>query len=240
MAKEQVDMTVPRPPPFLVNDRNKPRGIADNLIERQAFWLERVVTLLVLFYWVPPGLGDSFLIIVVFLLIFSNSLYLIAFISSRTLLPKMAKDRNDANAIQIAVLGTATLVIATGVGIIETLRYGSALRGTIPMIAIWVATYVAGESLNAKYKRNKIIDEENTGQQEAKLDLGLKESKEEVQASDEMNDETDEEFIGQQKAKLDVVYGWEEERSQLMYELGAARASLEIYRELLHDLHHHH
>lgn len=41
----------------------------------------------------------------------------------------------------------------------------------------------------------------------------------------------------QLKAKLDAVPGWEEERSQLMYELGAARASLEIYRELLHDLH---
>ncbi|KAF7143135.1 hypothetical protein RHSIM_Rhsim05G0055200 [Rhododendron simsii] len=239
MAKEQADSAVPLPPPFLVNDdRNKPQGMAENLIERHAFWIERVIALLVLF-WVPPGVGDSFLILVVFLLIFSNSLYLIAFISSRPLLPMMAKDRNDANAIQVAVFGTAILVIATGVGIIETLRYESVMWGMIPLIAFWVALFVAGESVQAKFRRNKIIDEENTGQQETKLDLSSKESKEEVQANDEMNNKTDEEFIGQLKAKLDVAHGWEEERSQLMYELGAARASLEIYRELLHDLHLH-
>ncbi|KAI8554015.1 hypothetical protein RHMOL_Rhmol05G0064300 [Rhododendron molle] len=215
-------------------------GIAENLLERQAFWIERVAALLVLFYRVPPDVDGTFLIVGVSYLIFSNSLYLIAFISSRPLLPMMAKDRNDANAIQIAVLGTATLVIGTGVGIIEALRYGSPMQGMILVIAFWVAIYVAVVSLHAKYGRNKIIDEENTGQQEAELDLSSKESKEEVQANDEMKNKTDEEFTGQLKAKLDVVHGWEEERSQLMYELGAARASLEIYRELLHDLHHHH
>ncbi|KAF7112433.1 hypothetical protein RHSIM_RhsimUnG0229900 [Rhododendron simsii] len=240
MAKEQADSAVRPPPPFLVNGRNKPQGMAENLIEQHAFWIERVVTLLVLCYRVPPGVGDSFLILVAFLLIFTNSLYLIAFISSRPLLPMMAKDRNDANAIQVAVLGTAILVIAIGVGIIETLRYESVMWGMISLIAFWVALYVAGESLQAKYRRNKIIDEENTGQQEAKLDFSSKESKEELQAKDEMNNKTDEEFTGQLKAKLDVVHGWEEERSHLMYELGAARASLEIYRELLHDLHRNH
>ncbi|KAG5547640.1 hypothetical protein RHGRI_013362 [Rhododendron griersonianum] len=110
------------------------------------------------------------------------------------------------------------------------------------------------EEVKAKDGRNK-MDEENTGQEEA----SLKESKEEVKPKDEGNNEIDEENTGQEKAKLDLslkvsqeeveakdgrivdkFHGWEEERSQLMYELGAARASMEIYRELLHDLHHHH
>ncbi|KAI8554008.1 hypothetical protein RHMOL_Rhmol05G0063600 [Rhododendron molle] len=73
---------------------------------------------------------------------------------------------------------------------------------------------------------NNEIDEENTRREKAKLDLSLKVSQEEVKAKD--------------GRIVDKFHGWEEERSQLLYELGAARASLEIYKELLHDLHHHH
>ncbi|KAI8554025.1 hypothetical protein RHMOL_Rhmol05G0065200 [Rhododendron molle] len=186
----------------------------------------------------------------------------------------MANDRIDANASKVAVIGAATLVIATGVAIIETLRFESRAGGAISMMPIAVAI-LGATLLQAEDKRNNKIDKENTGQQGAKLNFSSKESKEEVQAKDEMNDKIDEEFTGQQKAKLEVslkeskeelrssscctseefqsleakyhakyenllrkyfdkCHGWEEERSQLIKELGAARASSEIYRELLH------
>ncbi|KAG5547656.1 hypothetical protein RHGRI_013375 [Rhododendron griersonianum] len=75
MAKEQVDRAV--------NDTSyKYGGIAKNP-DLQAFWIERVAALLVyLCYWVPPDVEESFLIVAVILLVQSNSLYLISFISS--------------------------------------------------------------------------------------------------------------------------------------------------------------
>ncbi|KAF7115920.1 hypothetical protein RHSIM_RhsimUnG0045300 [Rhododendron simsii] len=270
MAKEQVDSAEP-PPPSVGNDSNESRGFAQNL-ECVAFWIERVAAafLVVSFYWFPPNVWGSILFIAVGILIHSNSLYLISLFSS---LLQMANDRIDANASEVAVIGAATLVVATGVAIIETLRFGSLAGGAISVIPI--VAVVLGAALQAKDDRNNKIDKENTGQHEAKLDLSSKESKEEVQAKDERNDIIDEEFTGQQKAKLEVslkesmeelrrrscctseefqnleakyhakyeiilqkyidkCHGWEEERSQLMKELGAARASSEIYRELLH------
>ncbi|KAF7112431.1 hypothetical protein RHSIM_RhsimUnG0229700 [Rhododendron simsii] len=96
---------------------------------------------------------------------------------------KMAKDRNDANAIRVAVLGAVTLVIATRVGIIETVKYGSHNKIMTPVISIGVALMLALESMEevqAKDEMNDNIDEEFTGQQKAKLIASLKESKEGV------------------------------------------------------------
>ncbi|KAI8554026.1 hypothetical protein RHMOL_Rhmol05G0065300 [Rhododendron molle] len=99
------------------------------------------------------------------------------------------------------------------------------------------------EEVQEKNEMNDKIDEELTGQQKAKLDASLKESKEEVRRRSSCY--TSEEFQSLE-AKYHVKYenllqkyfdkchGWEEERNQLMNELGAARASSEIYRELLH------
>ncbi|XP_058216323.1 uncharacterized protein LOC131327270 [Rhododendron vialii] len=271
MAKEQVDRVESPPPPSVGNDSNKSQGLTENLV-CLAFWIERgaAAFLVLSFYRFPPNVWGSILFIAVSLLILSNSLYLIALFSS---LLQMANDRIDANASEVAVIGSATLVIAIGVAIIETLRFGSLAGGAISVMPIGAA--VLGAALQAKDERNNKIDKENTEQQEAKLDLSSKESKEEVQAKEERNDIIDEEFTGQQKAKLEVslkeskeelrrrrsctseefqsleakyhakyeillqkcidkCHGWEEERSQLMKELGAARASSEIYRELLH------
>ncbi|KAG5547657.1 hypothetical protein RHGRI_013376 [Rhododendron griersonianum] len=303
MAKKQVDRAEPPPPPpSVVNDSKKSRGIAEHLVFL-AFLIERfAAAILVLsIYWFPPDDWGRFLLAAIDILILTNSLYLISLFSS---LLKMAADRYDANATEVVVIGAVTLVIATCVAIIETLRTGSLIEGVISVILIGVV--VPGAALLAD-ERKKQIDKENTGQQEAKLDFSSKESKEEVQAKeDEMNNKIDEEFTRQQevkfefsskeskeevqakdernniidkeqqKAKLDVslkeskeelrsssccstseefqcleakyhakyenllrkyfdkCHGWEEERSQLMKELGAARASSEIYRELLH------
>ncbi|KAG5547658.1 hypothetical protein RHGRI_013377 [Rhododendron griersonianum] len=114
----------------------------------------------------------------------------------------MAANRYDGNATEVAVIGAMTLVIATCVAIIETLRCGSLIVGVASVILIGV---LGATLLQAEDERKKQIDKKNTGQQEAKLDFSSKESKEEVQAKeDEMNDKIDEELTGQQKAKLNV------------------------------------
>ncbi|XP_058215857.1 uncharacterized protein LOC131326952 [Rhododendron vialii] len=273
MAKEQVDRAEPPPPPPVVNDSNKSRQIAEHLVFL-AFLMERCTAamwVLSIYLVPPPDVWARQLSAAAGLLIFSNSLYLISLLSS---LLKMAADQYDANAIEVAVIGAVTLVIATCVAIIETLRTGSLIRGVTSVIIIGVV--VLGAALIAEDERKNQIEKENTGQQESKLDFSSKESKEEVQAKeDEKNEKIDEELTRQQKAKLDVslkeskeevrrrsscsseefqsleakydakyenllqkyldrCHGWEEGRSQLMKELGAARASSEIYRELLH------
>ncbi|KAI8554020.1 hypothetical protein RHMOL_Rhmol05G0064800 [Rhododendron molle] len=277
MAKKQVDRAEPPPPPpptSIVNDSNKSRGIAEHLVWL-AFMIERcaAANLVLSIYWFPPEDWNRFLLGAVGLIIHTNSLYLISLFSS---LLKMAANRYDGNATEVAVIGAMTLVIVTCVAIIETLRYGSLIAGVAS--AIFIGVVVLGAALlQAEDEREKQIDKKNTGQQEAKLDFSSKESKEEVQAKeDEMNDKIDEELTRQQKAKLNVSLkdskeevrsssscctseeiqsleakyhakyenllqkyfdkcrGWEEERSQLMKELGSARASSEIYRELLH------
>ncbi|KAF7143513.1 hypothetical protein RHSIM_Rhsim05G0055400 [Rhododendron simsii] len=271
MATEQVDRAEP-PPPSLGNDSDKSQGFAENL-EYLAFWIERgAAAFLVLWsYWFPPNDWGRILFTAVSYLIISNSLYLVSLFSS--LLP-MAANRYDGNATEVAVTGAVTLVIATCVTIIETLRSRSLIVGLVSGIYIGVA--VLGAAVEAEDEMNDKIDEEFTGQQEVKLEFSSKESKEEVQAKDEMKDKINEELTGQQKAKLDIslkesteevrrrssccsseefqsleakyhakyenllqkyfdkCHGWEEERSQLMKELGSARASSEIYRELLH------
>ncbi|KAI8554014.1 hypothetical protein RHMOL_Rhmol05G0064200 [Rhododendron molle] len=89
---------------------------------------------------------------------------------------------------------------------------------------------------------NDNIDEEFTGQQKAKLNASLKELKEEGRSSSTCSSEEFQSLEAKYRAEyenllqknFDGRHGWEEERSQLMKELGAARASSEIYRALLH------
>ncbi|KAG5547664.1 hypothetical protein RHGRI_013381 [Rhododendron griersonianum] len=98
------------------------------------------------------------------------------------------------------------------------------------------------EEVQAKDEMNDKIDEEFTEQQKPKRDVSLKDSKEEGRSSSCCTSEEFQSLEAKYHAKyenllqkyFDKCHGWEEERSQLMKELGAARASSEIYRELLH------
>lgn len=87
---------------------------------------------------------------------------------------------------------------------------------------------------------------ETTGQHKARLEVSLKELKEEARSFGKEFQSVEGKYLAKIKKRVDKLqksfdkfHEWEEERSQLMYELGAARASVGIYRELLHDLHYH-
>lgn len=56
----------------------------------------------------------------------------------------------DANAIEVAVIGDVTLVIATCVAIIEILKSGSLIGGVTSVILIEVA--ILGAALEARRK----------------------------------------------------------------------------------------
>ncbi|KAI8554030.1 hypothetical protein RHMOL_Rhmol05G0065600 [Rhododendron molle] len=240
MAKEQVDRVEPPPPPSVGNDSNKFGGFAENLV-CLAFWIERgaAASIVLSFYWFPPNVWGSIFFIFVSLLILSNSLYLIALLSSLLQIwePCRWRDFNDTYPIAVAVFGATLLQAEDG----RNNKIDKENTGQ-QEAKLNFSSKESKEEVQAKDEMNYKIDEEFTGQQKAKHEASLKESKGELRSSSCCTSEQFQSSEAKYHAKyenllrkyFDKCHVWEEERSQLMKELGSAKASSEIYRELLH------